>query len=136
MTRDQHDHVKRKDINKAKKRLSRLNTNRRIALYRLLGQNQEEILDLVRISNLAGAEGFEPPARSFGWLWISALYINFSLVSQTLASLHRFTFCHSDAFLMLLSPYPNRGQSNVDMRYIKDKRELSSRSYYWVSSVR
>lgn len=53
MTRDQHDHVKRKDINKAKKRLSRLNTNRRIALYRLLGQNQEEILDLVRISNLA-----------------------------------------------------------------------------------
>lgn len=66
MTRDQHDHVKRKDINKAKKRLSRLNTNRRIALYRLLGQNQEEILDLVRISNLAGAEGFEPSARGFG----------------------------------------------------------------------
>ena len=66
MTRNQHDHVKRKDINKAKKRLSRLNTNRRIALYRLLGQNQEEILDLVRISNLAGAEGFEPSARGFG----------------------------------------------------------------------
>lgn len=66
MTRDQHDHVKRKDINKAKKRLSRLNTNRRIALYRLLGQNQEEILDLVRISNMAGAEGFEPSARGFG----------------------------------------------------------------------
>ena len=66
MTRDQHDHVKRKDINKAKKRFSRLNTNRRIALYRLLGQNQEEILDLVRISNLAGAEGFEPSARGFG----------------------------------------------------------------------
>ena len=52
MTRDQHDHVKRKDINKTKKRLSRLNTNRRIALYRLLGQYQEEILDIVRISNL------------------------------------------------------------------------------------
>lgn len=66
MTRDQHDHVKRKDINKAKKRLSRLNTNRRIALYRLLGQNQEEILDLVRISNMAGAEGFEPSTRGFG----------------------------------------------------------------------
>ena len=66
MTRDQHDHVKRKDINNAKKRLSRFNTNRRIALYRLLGQNQEEILDLVRISNLAGAEGFEPSARGFG----------------------------------------------------------------------
>ena len=66
MTRDQHDHVKRKDINKWKKRLNRFNTNRRIALYRLLGQNQEEILDLVRISNLAGAEGFEPSARGFG----------------------------------------------------------------------
>ena len=75
MTRDQHDHVKRKDINKAKKRLSRLNTNRRIALYRLLGQNQEEILDLVRISNLAGAEGFEPSARGFGDIYQSRVLI-------------------------------------------------------------
>ena len=75
MTRDQHDHVKRKDINKAKKRLSRLNTNRRIALYRLLGQNQEEILDLVRISNLAGAEGFEPSARGFGDIYQSRILI-------------------------------------------------------------
>ena len=108
MTRDQHDHVKRKDINKAKKRLSRLNTNRRIALYRLLGQNQEEILDLVRISNLAGAEGFEPSARGFGVAVEVYTLHKTSLVSQTLADLHRFTFRHSDAFLMLL---PNRSNT-------------------------
>lgn len=87
MTRDQHDHVKRKDINKAKKRLSRLNTNRRIALYRLLGQNQEEILDLVRISNLCclhKIDDIENNAftRFFALQQIIAMLFSFSLFSK------------------------------------------------------
>ena len=59
-------------------------------------------------NTLAGAEGFEPSARGFGVAVEVYTLHKTSLVSQTLADLHRFTFRHSDAFLMLL---PNRSNT-------------------------
>ena len=76
--------------------------------------------------SMAGAEGFEPSARGFGVAVEVYTLHKTSLVSQTLADLHRFTFRHSDAFLMLL---PNRSNTPAT----QNNREFSWCLCFWQS---
>jgi len=78
---------------------------------------------------MAGAEGFEPSARGFGVAVEVYTLHKASLVSQTLADLHRFTFRHSDAFLILLPPSKQRG-GQILICYVKDRNGLLSGDYY------
>ena len=80
--------------------------------------------------SMAGAEGFEPSARGFGVAVEVYTLHKTSLVSQTLADLHRFTFRHSDAFLILLPPSKQRG-GQILICYVKDRNGLLSGDYYW-----
>ena len=80
-------------------------------------------------NTLAGAEGFEPSARGFGVAVEVYTLHKASLVSQTLADLHRFTFRHSDAFLILLPPSKQRG-GQILICYVKDRNGLLSGDYY------
>ena len=79
--------------------------------------------------SMAGAEGFEPSARGFGVAVEVYTLHKTSLVSQTLADLHRFTFRHSDAFLILLPPSKQRG-GQILICYVKDRNGLLSGDYY------
>ena len=52
---------------------------------------------------MAGAEGIEPSARSFGVEVEKVLPRNTFRLFQPLAGFHRFVSLHSDAFLMLFA---------------------------------